>query len=70
MIKEAIAKLVSNETLSRAEAAAAMSDIMSGAATEAQIGSFITGLRLTGETPELIAGCAEVMRQCHEDQMR
>jgi anthranilate phosphoribosyltransferase len=62
MIKEAIAKLVSNETLSRAEAAAAMSDIMSGAATEAQIGSFITGLRLTGETPEIIAGCAEVMR--------
>lgn len=62
MIKEAIAKLVSNETLSRAEAAAAMTDIMSGEATEAQIGAFIAGLRLTGETPEIIAGCAEVMR--------
>lgn len=62
MIKDAIAKLVSNETLSRQEAAAAMTDIMSGNATEAQIGAFITGLRLTGETPETIAGCAEVMR--------
>ncbi|VGO15167.1 Anthranilate phosphoribosyltransferase [Pontiella desulfatans] len=62
MIKEAIAKLVSKETLSRAEAAGAMTDIMSGNATEAQIGAFITGLRLTGETPEAIAGCAEVMR--------
>ena len=62
MIKDAIAKLISNETLTRVEAAAAMSDIMSGNATEAQIGSFITGLRLTGETPEIIAGCAEVMR--------
>ncbi len=62
MIKEAVAKLVSNKTLSREEAAAAMTDIMSGEASEAQIGAFITGLRLTGETPEAIAGCAEVMR--------
>jgi anthranilate phosphoribosyltransferase len=62
MIKESIAKLINHETLSRAEAAAAMTDIMSGHATEAQIGAFITGLRLTGETPDTIAGCAEVMR--------
>lgn len=62
MIKETIAKLISKETLTREEAAAAMTDIMSGEATDAQIGAFITGLRLTGETPEVIAGCAEVMR--------
>ncbi len=62
MIKEAVAKLISRETLTRAEAAAAMTDIMSGNATEAQIGAFITGLRLNGETPEIIAGCAEIMR--------
>ena len=62
MIKEAVAKLISKEPLTRAEAAGAMTDIMSGAATEAQIGAFIAGLRLTGETPEIIAGCAEVMR--------
>jgi len=62
MIKEAIAKLINKESLTREEAAAAMTDIMSGEASEAQIGAFITGLRLTGETPEIIAGCAEVMR--------
>ena len=62
MIKDVIAKLVAREILTREEAAAAMTDIMSGEATEAQIGAFITGLRLTGETPEVIAGCAEVMR--------
>jgi len=62
MIKEAIAKLISNESLTRAEAAGAMTDIMSGNASEAQIGAFITALRLTGETPDAIAGCAEVMR--------
>lgn len=62
MIQEAVAKLISKETLTREEAAAAMTDIMAGEATEAQIGAFIAGLRLTGETPEIIAGCAEVMR--------
>ena len=62
MIKEAIAKLISKESLTRAEAAGTMTDIMSGEATEAQIGAFIAALRLTGETPETIAGCAEVMR--------
>ena len=63
MIKDVIAKLVAHETLSREEAVAAMTDIMSGEATEAQIGAFIAGLRLNGETPEVIAGCAEVMRK-------
>ncbi len=62
MIKDVIAKLVARENLTREEAAGAMADIMSGEATEAQIGAFITGLRLTGETPEVIAGCADVMR--------
>ena len=62
MIKDAVAKLISKQSLTREEAAAAMMDIMSGNATESQIGAFITALRLTGETPEVIAGCAEVMR--------
>jgi len=62
MIKEAVAKLISNEALTREEAAATMTDIMSGNAAESQIGAFIAALRLTGETPETIAGCAEVMR--------
>ena len=43
MIKNAIAKLVAHETLSREEAAAATSDIMSGKASEAQIGAIYHG---------------------------
>jgi anthranilate phosphoribosyltransferase len=62
MIKDVIAKLVARETLTREEAAGAMSAIMSGEATDVQIGAFIMGLRQTGETPEVIAGCAETMR--------
>lgn len=62
MIKDVIAKLVAHESLSRAEAAAAMADIMTGEASDAQIGAFIMGLRQTGETSEIIAGCAETMR--------
>src|SRR6266705_449180 len=40
-----------------------MDTIMSGEATPAQIGGFLVGLRLKGETAEEIAGCAEAMRE-------
>lgn len=63
MIKEAIAKLINRQTLTRSEAYDALSDIMSGNASEAQIGAFIAALRLTGETPAIIAGCAQAMRE-------
>jgi anthranilate phosphoribosyltransferase len=62
MIKEAIMKLVSGKALSFEEAVGAMENIMNGDATEAQIGSFITALRIKGETDEEIAGLASVMR--------
>src|SRR5437016_3470310 len=62
MIKEAIALLVENQSLSREQAAAAMQDIMTGEATPAQFGAFVTALRIKGETVEEIAGMAEVMR--------
>jgi len=62
MIKEAIGKLVSGESLSQSEAAAVMEEIMSGESTSAQIGSFLTALRVKGETIDEIAGLAEVMR--------
>jgi len=39
-----------------------MDDIMGGRATPAQIASFITALRIKGETVEEIAACAQVMR--------
>ncbi len=40
-----------------------MNEIMSGEATPAQIGSFITGLRMKGETIDEIVGAVKVMRE-------
>src|SRR5437016_2031052 len=48
MIREAIAQLVLGQHLTAAEAEAVMNEIMSGEATPAQIGSFLTALRLKG----------------------
>ena len=63
MIREAIGKVVDGEDLSQEEAAATMSEIMSGDATPAQIACFITALRLKGETVDEITGCARIMRE-------
>ena len=49
--------------LSEAEAAAAMHEILTGAATPAQLGAFLIALRLKGETVDEITGMASVMRQ-------
>ncbi len=63
MIKEAIAKIIIGTDLSEDEMVATMNQIMSGEATDAQIGAFITALRLKGETVDEIAGAAKVMRE-------
>ena len=63
MIKEAIAKIVEGGNLSEREMAAVMDEIMGGSSTPAQIASFMTALRLKGETVEEITGAARVMRQ-------
>jgi anthranilate phosphoribosyltransferase len=62
MIKEAIAKTIQREDLTQAEAEAAMLDIMTGNATQAQIGSYLTALRMKGETVDEITGSARAMR--------
>lgn len=62
MIKEAIAKLVLHQDLAEPEMIEVMSQIMGGEATQAQIGAFITALRMKGETVEEITGAARVMR--------
>jgi anthranilate phosphoribosyltransferase len=62
-IREGIAKLVEGQDLTREEARSAMADIMDGRATPAQIGSFVTALRMKGETIDEIAGFAETMRE-------
>ena len=63
MIQEAISNLVSGQGLSAEEAAQVMEEIMTGEATPAQFGAFVTALRLKGETPDEIAGMARVMRE-------
>jgi anthranilate phosphoribosyltransferase len=63
MIKEAIAKVIAGTNLAEAEAEAVMREIMQGEATDAQIASYITALRMKGETVEEITGSARVMRE-------
>lgn len=62
-IRKAIKKVVSRKDLSRKEMESVFRQIMSGKATPSQIGSFITALRMKGETVEEITGAACVMRE-------
>lgn len=62
-IREAIGLVIAGDNLSETQMLAVMDEIMSGAATAAQIGSFITALRMKGETVEEITGAARVMRE-------
>ncbi len=63
MIREAIEAVVDGNSLSLEQAASAMNEIMSGDATPAQFGAFVTALRIKGETVDEIAGMARVMRE-------
>ena len=62
MIQAAIGRLIAGESLDRDEARGVMEQIMSGDATDAQIGGFLMALRAKGETIDEIAGFAETMR--------
>ncbi len=63
MIKESIARVVAGSDLTEAEMIGTMEEVMEGAATPAQIASFITALRIKGETVDEVSGAARVMRQ-------
>ena len=62
VFQECLAKLIRREDLSETEMVRATTTIMEGGATPAQIGSFLTALRLKGETVDEITGAARVMR--------
>lgn len=62
MIQQAIRQLVEKTNLDFETTKAVMYEIMSGQATGAQISSFLTALRMKGETIEEITACATVMR--------
>jgi anthranilate phosphoribosyltransferase len=61
-VRDALAKLVLGENLSRQEAQGAMRNLIEGEATPSQIAAFAIALRMKGETPDEIAGLAEIMR--------
>jgi anthranilate phosphoribosyltransferase len=63
VIKQALSLVMEGQHLSREIMFDAMAQIMSGGATDAQIGAFLVGLRLKGETIDEITGAVEVMRQ-------
>ncbi len=61
-IQHAVRKILLQQDLTQDEAEAAMQDIMTGNATPAQIGGYLIGLRLKGETIDEITGSARAMR--------
>jgi anthranilate phosphoribosyltransferase len=61
-LRTAIGEVINGRDLTMAQAEDAMNIIMRGEATQAQIGSYLTALRMKGETVEEIAGSARAMR--------
>src|SRR5579859_2074224 len=63
MIVEAIHRITMHRaTLSREEARGVMQQVLSGGATDAQIGAFLVALLMRGETVDEIVGFAEAIR--------
>jgi len=60
--KAVLARIADGRPLDRAEAEAAFGQLMSGEATAAQLGAFLMGLRVRGETVDEIAGAVAAMR--------
>lgn len=62
MIQAALAKLVERQDLTSEEAQESVAEVFRGEASPALVAAFLTALRMKGETPEEIAGCAGAMR--------
>ncbi len=62
-IEQALPRLVQRQDLSAGEMAEVMRQVMSGGATDAQIGALLVALRMKGETIDEIAAAAGVMRE-------
>ncbi len=61
-----LTKLLGGESLTEAEATAAMTEIMDGAASPAQIAGFVVALRAKGETTDEVVGLVKTMRAYSE----
>lgn len=62
-MKEAIQKVVEGKNLSEEEAKKVMNIMLSGDATQAQLGSFLTAMRMKGETLDELTGFASVLKE-------
>jgi anthranilate synthase/phosphoribosyltransferase len=62
-IKGALAKVIARQNLSEEEAEDAMTQIMEGQASPAQIGAYLAALRMKGEAVSEIVGSARAMRR-------
>jgi anthranilate phosphoribosyltransferase len=62
-IQTAIKTVIGGHDLARPEMTAVMQQIMTGECTPAQIGGFLVGLRMKGETVDEITAAATVMRK-------
>ena len=63
MFQDSLKKIIQRQDLSEAEMADVMTEIMSGSATDAQIGAFMAALATKGETFSELAGAARAMRR-------
>lgn len=63
MILEAIRQAVDRENLTASKAHEVMHEMISGAATQSQIASFVTAMRMKGETEEELLGFVTAMRE-------
>lgn len=61
-IQAAIKAVIAKQDLSKTQMHAVMTDIMTGKTTDAQIGGFLVGLSMKGETIDEITAAAKVMR--------
>src|SRR5438552_1257582 len=62
-LSDILLKLCRREDLTRAQAREAFTHIMSGHATDAQIGGLLVGLAAKGTTVDELVGAAQVMRE-------
>jgi anthranilate phosphoribosyltransferase len=62
-LSQAINAVLQRQDLNSSEMTEVMRTIMTGGATDAQIGGFLIGLRMKGETVSEIAAAAKVMRE-------
>ncbi|MBF0161242.1 MAG: anthranilate phosphoribosyltransferase [Magnetococcales bacterium] len=61
-IQEALQSLLAGQHLTQAQACSVMEQIMSGLATDAQVGAYLVALRMKGENIDEITGSAQAMR--------